>query len=609
MSLGSASPVSSTAQPINPRQGFMDKTSRNRLHYFAMLVQTVLLRPVTSSVILAYRVVKLLTWVPLKACIKLLSGYHNEASAFMERHYLKTLKKVRDIALTPSIARQAYRDLMATHAVFVDDITPVPSSAYLNVTFNRSIQQYSSYLHGFGSFDVIKPEGITEFAATTDAELKTIMASHLFKPGMMAINFGVPNVATFITEKQADGSVQTIKVDAKSLKREEMSFHATNGKMQSGIFFVPTNLPEGALERFKSAATEMEGRKDVTCVNTNCRVLEKAGFSIEGVNMDEVTFPNTLMEHFLFRNVFYTDAEGVKHKVHFDIVKTTNQSLQEYFEAVDTAVVGTPLRHRRRKADTPANQNARGVAAKALIAEEAERLAEVKLDQSSEEVSLERRQVTVSVPSYLGEKVSKIWGRHTMYEVDLSDRQAEITARYKKLAEESGAGESYKLSPFPQEKPGLGTRLKRDLFFSNPMIQFMRRHMMGSADSIYPPTQDLFKYLRSFKGERLNYVLLENKIVIAKVHPSGTNNKIYKRIADWALCKHALIAGREEIYCSGEMWYDEAKNRFVVNDDSGTYKPGPARVKLFAELANSFFNDHNQTCFEAVVTEAQEEKK
>src|SRR5262249_54561378 len=152
------------------------------------------------------------------------------------------------------------------------------------------------------------------FPARSDPSLKTVMASHFLNPGLMAINFGCPNISTFLTKKEEDGSVQTVQIDAKSLRREAMSYHRTNGKIQSGVFFVPTNLPKEAMDRFNEAALKMQGRRDITCVNTNCRVLKEAGFSIENVDMEGVVFPTTLMEHLLFRNVFYTDSQGQKHK-------------------------------------------------------------------------------------------------------------------------------------------------------------------------------------------------------------------------------------------------------------------------------------------------------
>ena len=581
---------------------------RSRLRFFAKLVQTILLRPITTTVTLAFRTVKLLTWALPKAAIYKVSGYHSKASAYLENEYLKTVKAVRDILFIPSVAKRAFKDMVATREEVPDDIPPISREGYLQVEYTTPFEPFSSYLHGAHHFEVIKPKHITEFAAASDADLNTVMASHIFKPGVMAINFGSPNVATFVTEREKDGSVQTVKVDAKSLKRADMTYHETNGKIQSGVFLIPTNLPDEALDRFKKAAEDMHNakRSDITCVNTNCRVLEKAGFSIEGVAMDEVVFPGTLMEHLLFRNVIYTDSKGNKHKVYFDILNTTEYKLEEYFEKVDTAVVGTRLRHRRRSADTEEKMKARGVAAKELIAEEKKRLkeAEEALVVDRREDS-KRRKVTVSVPSCLGNAAAYYWGRHPVFEVDLSDKQDEIRGVFDKLVSEVGKEETPKLKPFPQEHPSTVTRVKRDLFFSGPMIRFLRRHMMGRVDTLYLHTQDFFKHLESAEGERFNYVLLDDKVVMARVHANGRKDEeLPRKVSDWVLSKHALLADRKEIYCSGEMWYDKTTKSFQMNDDSGTYLPTFERVQLVTQLANEIFDAAKyEFSFEAVKKE------
>ena len=516
--------------------------------------------------------------------------------------YLKTGKALRDLLFIPSVAKRAFLDMVLPREEFVDDLKPKSPEEYINVEFTKSFPQFSSYMHGCTTFEVLHPTGITEFPAVSDPSLKTVMASHIFKPGMMGIIFGTPNVATFVTEAKEDGSVQTTKVDAKSLWREDMGFHPTNGKIQSGVFFVPTNLPPEALERFNAAARKLEGTSNVTCVNTNCRVLQDAGFSIEGVSMDGVIFPGTLVEHLLFRNVFYTDTNGVKHKVHFDILNTTEHPLEKFFEDVDTAVVGTRFRHARRHADTEENKKARGEIAKLLINEEVKRLAEAETESVEEEnkMILAQRKVTISVPSCIADTLASIWGRHTMYEMDLSDKQEEISEAFQELA--TTKNEDTKLRPFPQENPNWATWLKKNIFFSDPMIQFLRRHMMGNADVVHLSTLGIFQHLKSMHGERLNYVLLDDKLVVAKVHANSSSDEAHAKAADWALSKHALLAGREDVYCSGEIWYDEAKDRFMMNGDSGTYTPSFERVKVVVNLANSILGD----AFEAV-PEAHEE--
>ncbi|MDR3625065.1 MAG: hypothetical protein P4L16_08020 [Chlamydiales bacterium] len=582
-------------------QNIIDKSRKSRFCCFVKFSQIILISPFTTTAKFTFRVVKLLTWDPIKAGVYKICGYHTESAALLEGEYLKTVKAVRDILFIPSIARRALIDMVATQEVLVDDIQLMTAQDFLNVKHVAQFEQFSSFLHGVKTFEIIKPEMITEFPATNDPTLKTVMASNIFKSGIMAINFGIPNVSTFVTKSEKDGAIQTVKVDAKSLRREAMTYHATNGKIQSGVFLIPSNLPKEALERFEQAAKDLEGRKDITCVNTNCRVLQQAGFSIEGVVMDDVVFPNTFMEHLMFRNVFFTDSSGVKHKVHFKILNTTEHSLEKFFEDVDTAVVGTRLRHRVRHADTEENQKTRGIAAKALIAQEKTRLEAAGPLQEINDEYLGKRKVTVSVPSFLGEAVSRIWGRHTIYELDLSSNKKDIFDAFQKFATEGKKDQRIKLRPFAQEKPSFSTRLKRDFFFSMPMIRFLRRHMMGREDTIYLHTQDIFKHLKSTNGERLNYVLLDDKMVIARVNANGTASEKHRKVADWALSKHALLAGRQDVYCSGEMWYDKEKNRFMMNYDSGTYSPTIERVKEVANLANRIFDAAKfDNSFEAV---------
>ncbi len=564
------------------RTGGSIVSEHSKWHYISKLAQTILVHPLTTTATLGTRIVKLLAWSSPKAALYHISGYQREAASYFEAEYLKITKVARNLLFTPSLAKRLFQDARTEVEEYQDDLAKKKPEEYLQVGYNRSIHQYNSYLHGQGTFEMLNPTEISEFSARSDAALKTVMASHLFQPGMMAVNFGQPNVATFLTEEGERGGVQTVKVDAKSLRRKEMSFHPTNGKIQSGIYVVPTNLPKGAVERYREAAEKLQGRRDITCVNTNCRVLKEAGFSIEGVPMDQIVFPTTFMEHLLFRNCFYTDENGVKHKVHFDLVNTSEHPLEKYMELVDTAVVGTRFRHRRRNADTEENRRARAEAAKALIAEESIRLAEEKRDDQVMVSDEGKRTISVSVPSCLGKMVASLWGRHTIYDVDLSDKRGDI--------EEAFSGEfSEKLIPFPQANPSKVTRLKRDVLFSGPMIRFLRRHMTGREDRLQVHTKDLFKHLKATKGARLNYALLDDKIVLAKVHVNEGIDERVRKTADWALSKHAILAGRKNVHCSGEMWYDSEKKCFVVNNDSGTYKPSFGRAQVVAELANNIF--------------------
>lgn len=588
--------------PAEVKLNLNDKDRHSRLYYMAKLGQTILLRPITTTVAAAFHIAKLFTWVPLKAGSFKFSGHDMESKAYLEREYLTTVKAIRDTVFIPSVAIQVFKDMVGKREEYLDDMPRTQTQDYLNVPYTKSFPLFSSYMHGCKAFETIHPEIIQEFKAANDPDLNTVMASHFLKPGRMAINFGAPNVAAFVIEKGEDGKVQTTKVDAKSLYREKMEFRPSNGKIQSGIFLVPTNLPKEALDRFKEAAKNMEGSKNITCVNTNCRVLEAAGFSIEGVAMDGVVFPTTLMDHLLNRKVFYTDkATNTKHRVHFDIINTTKQNIEEFVAGVDMAVVGTRYRHDRRKDDTPEAKEARELEAKRVIAAEKKIIDDLTPEEMSRGDDSGYREVTISVPSVIGDTCADFWGRHTVFGMDLSDKKDVIADAFQKIVKD---GEEMLLKPFPQEKPSLATRLKRDIFFSKRSICFLRKHMMASADTIHLKTRDIFDHLKSTNGARLNYALVGDKMFITRVHANGDSDQLIRKVADWALSKHALAANRADVYVSGEMWYDADKKRFMMNQDSGTYKPTFEHVKVLADLANEILDAKRFGVeFEAVTAE------
>lgn len=587
---GNVSTSSNESYPLLQSQGeelspinYANEYSRS--DYSRMLAKIILITPFTAAARLILCTAKIITWDLGKAAVNSILGY-SEAAATLENRYLNTCRAVRNLFIdVPLNAYSVFNYLRLDKPAYLDDFKINKVDSFLSVNPSIAIHQFNSKKFGYKTVNVIKPIGIKEFAAESDGELNTVMASHFLKPNVLAINFGVPNVASFITIDNGKSGVQTLKVDAKSLKRAKMDFHSTNGKIQSGVFFVPTNLPAKALEKFQKEAKELEGSADITCVNTNCKVLKKVGFSIEGEEIDKTVLPTNLFELLLFRKVFYTDpddSDAKKHIVHFAVINTTPFNLQDFYEKIDFAVIGTRLRHKRRNADKEENRIARGIASKAIIAEEKARLANMPAIQRNA-LNLTRRKITVSVPSYMGDLISRIWGRHIVYEVDLSDKKELIHQLFNGFK---------KLKAFPNQNPDFIEKVKRDYFFTPRMIGFIRRHMMGRMDTLYLNMEDLFNHLKSLdEDDRMNYVILDDKVVLANIKANGVRQERHRKAADWALSKHALLAERKEVYCSGEFWYDRKKQCFVINKNSGTYKPNDQQVEAAADLANQIFQN------------------
>lgn len=581
------------AEQGSVEQEYISRT--NKVYLARKLAQAILWRPFVATVALAYRTIKMLTYVPLAGLVTRARTSGNEATGkYLFSEYVKMLKTVRNFACIPLKIKRVIDDIRAESVVFQEGGARMTPKEYLKTEHNVSFHHFSSdHLSSGSNFRVVTPVGIEEMPAYSSPDLDVIMASDFLKGRMMGLSFGSPNVALFTT--QGDDPTIT-KVEAKSLRRADMVYKRdTEGKLQSGVFFIPTNLPEEAIKAIEDAAEKFEGCRHNTCVNTNCRILKAAGFTMDGVDLDDIYMPTTFMENILFRNMYY-EKDGKKYKVHFDIVKTTSLSLEEYCEKVDGAVLTTRIRHKRIHQESRETKLARSEKMHEMAAAEKVRLAaqgKLQEEAMSADVPAEQRAVKVSLTSCLGNLAARFWGRHTIYEIDLSDKKEEITDLFR---------DRVMLSPFPQKKPSWLTRLKKTIFFSARSIKFLRRHMNRRQTSEMMDTKDILRLLTSSEGSRLNYVLLPDRVVIGRVH-LGSAEGAHQKAADWALSKHALLADRKLACCAGEVWYDKVEGRFKINGDSGTYLPDDDRVKIVVDLAKQVFQTDR---FDVVLEEREE---
>jgi hypothetical protein len=84
------------SNPINPcqntesSQNSIDESRKGRFSSFVKFSQTILISPFTTTANLVFRIVKLLTWDPIKAGVYKIGGYHTESAALLTDEYLKT---------------------------------------------------------------------------------------------------------------------------------------------------------------------------------------------------------------------------------------------------------------------------------------------------------------------------------------------------------------------------------------------------------------------------------------------------------------------------------------------------------------------------------------
>lgn len=553
-------------------------TSVKDPNLYQKLALSLLIKPPLALTILAYRTLKVLTYVPIMSILEGFARGKEAAWNFAAEEFLQAVKAARSIGRTRLKIARVINDIKAPTVQYTVNNVRIKPSEYLKTDYGISFHHFSSEHFSNRCFKVITPEHISEMPSYSDPSLKAVMGSHFFNPGLVGIGFGCPNLAIITTKpnQEAQGTEQNstsiTQVYAKSLMREDTTVGDTKGKLQSGVFFVPTNLPAGALEAIEEAAAKFVGGREMTCVNTNCRILKAAGFTMDGLDLADSYMPTTFLEDMLFRNMYYNGQ-----KVEFDIIKTTPLTLEEYFSEIESGIVTTPIRHWKRKHDTVEAKQARGAEASRILAEEERLLNEnPKVDQGSDAFE---GVVRVASASCLGNFAAKFWGRHTVYELELSGEKDEILELFKNTF----------LDPFPQKDPDLFTRLKRDWFFSDWSIRNLRRHLIGKQTPECMGSHDFIRLIKSSNGARLNYTLLPDRIILTRVHVATTKD-IHRQAADWALSKHALISKRKKVCSAGEVWYDAKRGKIVFNKDSGTYRPDQSCAENTAFIANKKFN-------------------
>lgn len=212
---------------------------------------------------------------------------------------------------------------------------------------------------------------------------------------------------------------------------------------------------------------------------------------------------------------------------------------------------------------------------------------------------------TISPPEFFAVSTSvsknnfftKIAGRHTHYALNLSDNSMVIQTQFNQLAKLIRDTPA-ELKPYAFAHKSLTVRVKK-LFLSNFVIRFLRNHMVNFVES---DSKNILVHLRSTAtSKRLNFVLLNDKLIVTEIRVSRHRSNSIKRIFDEILSKHAVLANGQAVLCSGEIWWDRKTKQFKINCDSGTYRPNFERTQLVAEIANRYFQNAPLSAeFEAV---------
>lgn len=393
--------------------------------------------------------------------------------------------------------------------------------------------------------------------------LRAVRANEIFKPGVFALQFGLPNTAMF----EVTDNNEVFKVDAKSLHRAPTHIINAHGKIQSGWYIVPKDLPMEALERVRVAAHMYEGSTNLTCVRANTNILRDAGFTIGGYS------PSTFLPHHLLDAILTNGFEYDTKPVTFSIARTTPLNLHDFMAKLPAAIRETPYRHWNNVRDTPEARELR-IREAAAIHENRPVYKPILFAQDAPVFDF-----SISKTSNLGRVARRAWGAHPVYKVDFSQAGINIDDYLPR-----------KLTAFSMPNPSRLTRFKKNAIFSSPVVGFVNKHMARQFLSQEPLVQlDITQLL---KTSTLEEPSIYNVVVTSKEMIAGKLN-IWSPKVDWVLSKHVLLSNySDDVRFAGEMWKDE-NDCIHFNANSGTYQPTEEDLQNMLKLARKMFPDLN----------------
>lgn len=449
--------------------------------------------------------------------------------------------------------------------------------------FARHFERRPEFLFGSHVDEVIDASNIRE---RTIQDLRVFRISDLFAgANEIFLGFGLPNV--YLTVPDGKGGYE--KFAAKSLKRAPSVVEDTRNFVQSGIVLRFLNLPAHAAEKLRAAMRVHHGKKYWTCVNANLRVLEDAGFSSGGRKLSSIYMPYALLSYLLANGI---EFEGKP--VEVEVIRTTQANMESYARQIIAAEFLTFCRHGQRMLDQRSQKSKGWKAVRAVVSAPAKvvggalGLTGGLLGLNGKEPVISREvapalpagadyckdfDVKLSIASSTGTVLRQFWGAHALFTGE--QKRVEALDYFSK-----------RLSPFPQARPNLVTRLKKRVLFSRAVIKLIHKFLAPSYASIgLKSERDVYDMLRTDSkkvSNKYNLVITTSKIILARI-------TVRLNLIDWILSKHVLASGYDpNVVFAGEVWKD-VDGAIHINGNSGTYQPGDEDVIAAGEFMRALF--------------------
>lgn len=390
----------------------------------------------------------------------------------------------------------------------------------------------------------------------TATDIRIFKISNVLQPNSIFIGFGKPNVFVGYTDNQ-----EIKKFDAKSIKRQESKIVNTKDWAQSGLIIEIKSPTDEMKHRLKKAAESFEGSRYWTCVNANARVLNRAGFTSNGKDLSDFYFPMSLAKQ-IVRNGLEFENE----KVEFTIIKTVPNYLESFGVSVVKSQWMTFYRHFSRFYKAKAKDNKLLTQLNALKHKIQDKIfgkeKKLVLEESvvvfpETKTFRENIELTITTPSKLGLGIRMICGPHAYYEIKHSNEKINDL-----LPEQ--------LKEYKAKTSGFFTNIKKNVLFSKPVVQFIRKHLANTKEEYKDSTEkDLYNMIRTDSlaiPNKYNLIITSDSIYVIKIG-------IKYKIVDWILSKHVLLSGySDDVRFAGEFWKGQ-DGVVYFNNNSGTYAP------------------------------------
>ncbi len=453
------------------------------------------------------------------------------------------------------------------------------SALSANAGFACHFERRPEFLFGSHVDEVVDASNIRERVVQ---DLRLFRISAVFAGAdEVFLGFGLPNV--YLTVPDGKGGYE--KFAAKSLKRAPSVVEDTRNFVQSGILLRLLNLPQHAAQKLRAAMRLHHGKKYMTCVNANLRVLEDAGFTSGERKLSSIYMPYALLSYLLSNGLKF---EG--ETVELEVVRTTQANMESYARQIITAELMTFFRHGERILEAKSKKSKHWSAAHAVIAAPFRLIGAVgrRLGFKATPVVISRevapalpasvdylRDLTVrlSLTSSAGTILRQFWGAHALF----TGEQTRVNP-LDYLSE--------RLQPFPQKNPNFVTRMKKEVLFSRFVIKLIHKVLAPAyADLGVKSERDVYDMLRTdsaAKSNKYNLVITNKKIIVART-------TVGVKIVDWVLSKHVLASGYDpDVLFAGELWKD-SDGIIHINGNSGTYRPSDNDVLAVGRYMQAVF--------------------